>query len=171
MPSTMARSRNDQKMTMAFENMFPKASVAPGNGPLPIKAAYPVQAKTRNITGSLALESAAPNSSTAELVVRHGVRVRAPKDIIKHTPKSFVYVTVSSLRNTSQECGGRNATLINQRVRAVTSDFEQREISAEILILLGSGRASHTSEQSDDGAQSLKQHFKVVQLDLASGLD
>ena len=66
---------------------------------------------------------------------------------------------------------GRNSKLTNRRTRAVASYFEQRGISANRLILLGSGSAPHTSDQGADKAQSLKQNFEVVQLDLASGLD
>ena len=66
---------------------------------------------------------------------------------------------------------GHKSKLINRRTRAVASYFEQRGISANRLILLGSSSAPHTSAQGADNVQSLKQNFEVVQLDLASGLD
>jgi outer membrane protein OmpA-like peptidoglycan-associated protein len=91
--------------------------------------------------------------------------------IIKQNPESLIYVKVRSVQDTSQEYTGRNSNLTNRRTRAVASYFEQRGISANRLILLGSGSAPHTSDQGADEAQSPKQNFEVVQLDVASGLD
>src|SRR5216684_8443662 len=171
---------------MAFESMFRKASVAlvAGVYALFVEAASGVQAQTRVIAGSPIVGSGAPH--TAERVVLHGVRFRDRSDkidkcsmpvldyavqIIKQNPESLIYVKVRSVQDTSQEYTGRNSNLANRRTRAVVSYFEQRGVSANRLILLGSGSAPHTSDQSANKAQSLKRNFEVVQLDLASELD
>jgi outer membrane protein OmpA-like peptidoglycan-associated protein len=171
---------------MAFESIFRKASVAlvAGVYALFVEAASVVQAQTRVIAGSPIVGSGAPH--TAERVVLHGVRFRARSDkidkssvpvldyavqIIKRNPESLIYVKVRSDQGTSQEYTGRNSKLTNRRTQAVASYFERRGISANRLILLGSGSASHTSDQGADKAQSSKQNFEVVQLDVASGLD
>jgi outer membrane protein OmpA-like peptidoglycan-associated protein len=171
---------------MAFESIFRKASVAlvAGVYALFVEAASVVQAQTRVIAGSPIVGSGAPH--TAERVVLHGVRFRARSDkidkssvpvldyaaqIIKRNPESLIYVKVRSDRGTSQEYTGRNSELTNRRTQAVASYFEQRGVSANRLILLGSGSASRTSDQGADKAQSSKQNFEVVQLDVASGLD
>jgi outer membrane protein OmpA-like peptidoglycan-associated protein len=91
--------------------------------------------------------------------------------IIKQNPESLIYIKVRSVQDTSQEYTGRNSKLANRRTRAVVSYFEQRGISANRLVLLGSSNAPHTSDQGADKVQSLRQNFEVVQLDLASGLD
>ena len=173
---------------MAFESIFRKASVAlvAGACALFIEAASVVQAQTRVIAGSPTVGSGTPHVATAERIVLHGVRFRARSDkidrysvpvldyavqIVKQNPESIIYVKVRSVRDTSQEYTGRKSELINRRTRAVASYFEQRGISANRLILLGSSNAPHTSDQGADDVQSLKQNFEVVQLDLASGLD
>ena len=170
---------------MAFESIFRKASVAlvAGAFALFVEAASVVQAQTRVIAGSPIVGSGAPH--TAERIVLHGVRFRARSDkidkssvpvldyavqIIKRNPESLIYVKVRSDQGTSQDTG-RNSKLTNRRTQAMASYFERRGISANRLILLGSGSASHTSDQGADKAQSLKRNFEVVQLDLASGLD
>src|SRR5207245_2916560 len=123
--------------------------------------------------------------ATAERIVLHGVRFRARSDeidkrsmpvldyaaqIIKQNPESLIYVTVRSVRDTSQEYTGRKSTLINRRARAVASYFERRGISADRLVLLGSGSAPHAPDKGGDKTHSPRQHFEVVQLDLARGL-
>lgn len=172
---------------MAFESIFRKASVAlvAGAYALFVEAASVVQAQTRVIAGSPTVGSETRHA-TAERIVLHGVRFRARSDkidkysvpvldyavqIIKQNPESLIYVKVRSVQGTSQEYTGRNPRLINRRTRAVASYFEQRGISANRLILLGSSNAPHTSDQGADKTQSLKQNFEVVQLDLANGLD
>ncbi len=173
---------------MAFENIFRKASVAvvAGAYALSVEATSVVQAQTRVIAGSPIVGSGTSHVATAERIVLHGVRFRARSDkidkcsvpvldyavqIIKQNPESLIYVKVRPVRDTSQEYTGRKSKLINRRTRAVASYFEQRGISANRLILLGSRSAPHTSAQGADNVQSLKQKFEVVQLDLASGLD
>jgi outer membrane protein OmpA-like peptidoglycan-associated protein len=171
---------------MAFESIFRNASVAlvAGAYALFVEGTPVVQAQTRVIAGSSTVGSGAPY--TAERVVLHGVRFRAQSDkidkcsmpvldyaveIIKENPESFIYVKVRSVQDTSHEYNGRNSELTNRRTRAVANYFEQRGISANRLILLGSDSAPHTSEQGADKVQRLKQNFEVVQLDLANGLD
>ena len=173
---------------MAFETIFPKASLAlvAGAFALFVEAASVVQAQTRVIAGSLPVRSGAPCASTAERIVLHGVRFQAQSSridkssvpvldyavqIIKRNPESLIYVKVWSDQGTSQEYAGSNSKLTNRRTQAVASYFERRGISGNRLILLGSGSASHTSDQGADKAQSPKQNFEVVQLDVASGLD
>ena len=172
---------------MAFESIFRTASVAliAGAYALFVEAASVVQAQTRVIAGSPTVGSETPHVATAERIVVHGVRFRTRSDkvekcsvpvldyavqIIKQNPESLIYIKVSSVQDTSQEYTGRNSKL-NRRTRAVASYFEQRGISANRLVLLGSSNAPHTSDQGADKVQSLKQNFEVVQLDLASGLD
>ena len=171
---------------MDFKSIFRKASVAlvAGAYALFVEAASVVQAQTRVIAGLPIVGSGAPH--TAERVVLHGVRFRARSDkidkcsmpvldyavqTIKQNPESLIYVKVRSDQGTSQEYTGRNSKLTNRRTRAVARYFEQRGIYANRLILLGSGSAPHTSDQSANKAQSLKRNFEVVQLDLASELD
>ena len=173
---------------MAFESMFRKATVAlvAAAYALFVEAASVVQAQTRVIAGSPIVGSGAPHVAAAERVVLHGIRFRARSDkidkcsvpvldyavqIIKQNPKSLIYVKVRSHQDTSQEYNGRSSKLTNRRTRAVASYFEQRGISANRLILPGSGSALHTADHGADKVQSLKQNFEVVQLDLASGLD
>jgi len=173
---------------MAFESIFRKASVAlvAGAYALFIEAASVVQAQTRVIAGSPTVGSGTPHVATAERIVLHGVRFRARSDkidkcsvpaldyavqTIKQHPASLIYVKVRPAQDTSQEYTGRNFKLTNRRTRAVASYFEQRGISANRLILLGSGSAPYTFDQGADKAQSAKQNFEVVQLDLASGSD
>ena len=173
---------------MAFENIFRKASVAIIAGAFAffVEGASVVQAQTQVIAGSPLVRSGAPHVASAERIVLHGVRFRARSDkidkcsvpvldyavqIIKQNPESLIYVKVRSDQETSQEYTRRNSKLTNRRTQAVASYFEQRGISANRLILLGSGSASHTSDQGADKAQSQKQNFELVQLDLASGLD
>ena len=173
---------------MAFENIFRKASVAliAGAFALFVEGASVVQAQTRVIAGSPPVRSGAPYVATAERIVIHGVRFQAQSSridkssvpvldyavqIIKRNPESLIYVKVRSDQDTSQEYTGRNSKLTNRRTQAVASYFEQRGISTNRLILLGSGSAPHTSDQGADKAQSQKQNFEVVQLDVASGLD
>ena len=172
---------------MAFESIFRTASVAliAGAYALFVEAASVVQAQTREITGSPTVGSETPHVATAERIVLHGVRFRPRSDkidkcsmpvldyavqTIKQNPESLIYVKVRSVQDTSQDTD-RNSNLANRRTRAVASYFEQRGISANRLILLGSGSAPHTSDQSANKAQSLKRNFEVVQLDLASELD
>jgi outer membrane protein OmpA-like peptidoglycan-associated protein len=173
---------------MAFESIFRKASVAlvAGAYALFVEAASVAQAQTRVIAGSPTVGSGKPHVATAERIVLHSIRFRARSDkidkcsvpvldyavqIVKQNPESIVYVKVRSIRDTSQEYTGRKSKLTNRRTRAVASYLEQRGISANRLILLGSNNAPHTSDQGADDVQSLKQNFEVVQLDLASGLD
>jgi outer membrane protein OmpA-like peptidoglycan-associated protein len=173
---------------MAFESIFRTASVAliAGAYALFVEAASVVQAQTREITGSPTVGSETPHVATAERIVVHGVRFRTRSDkiekcsvpvldyavqIIKQNPESLIYIKVRSVQDTSQEYTGRNSKLTNRRTRALASYFEQRGISANRLVLLGSSNAPHTSNQGADKVQSLKQNFEVVQLDLASGLD
>ena len=173
---------------MAFEGIFRKASVAlvAGAYALFVQATSVVQAQTRVIAGPPTVGSEAPHVTTAERVVLHGVRFRARSDkidkcsvpvldyavqIIKQNPKSLIYVKVRSHQDTSQQYNGRSSKLTNRRTRAVASYFEQRGISANRLILPGSGSALHTADHGADKVQSLKQNLEVVQLDLASGLD
>ena len=173
---------------MAFKSMFHKASVALAVGAcaLFVEVAYLVQAQTPVIAGPPPVGSGAPYVATAERIVLHGVRFQAQSSridessvpvldyavqIIKRNPESLIYVKVRSDQGTSQEYTARNYNLTNRRTRAVVSYFEQRGVSANRLILLGSGSAPHTSEQGADKVQSLKQNFEVVQLDLVSGLD
>jgi outer membrane protein OmpA-like peptidoglycan-associated protein len=173
---------------MDFESIFRKASVAlvAGAYVLFVEAASVTQAQTRVIAGSRIVGSRTLHVATAERIVLHGVRFRARSDkidkcsmpvldyaveIIKQNPESLIYVKVRSVQDTSQEYTGRNSNLTNRRTRAVVSYFEQRGVSANRLILLGSGSAPHTSDQSANKAQSLKRNFEVVQLDLASELD
>ena len=170
---------------MAFESIFRKASVAlvAVAYALFAEAAPVVQAQTPGIAGSPIIGSGAPHA--AERVVLHGVRFRARSDkidlcsvpvldyavqIIKQNPESTIYVKVRSVQDTSRGFNGRNSKLTNRRTRAVASYFEQRGISANRLILLGSG-APHTFDQGADKVQRVKQNFEVVQLDLANGLD
>ena len=171
---------------MDFERIFRKASVAlvAVAYALFAEAAPVVQAQTRGIEGSPIVGSGAPHA--AERVVLHGVRFRARSDkidlcsvpvleyavqIIKQNPESIIYVKVRSVQDTSQGFNGRNAKLTNRRTRAVASYFEQRGISANRLILLGSGSTPHTFDQRADKVPRVKQNFEVVQLDLANGLD
>jgi outer membrane protein OmpA-like peptidoglycan-associated protein len=171
---------------MDFESIFRKASVAlvAGAYALFVEAAYVAQAQTRMIAGSPTAGSRTPDVATAERIVIHGVRFRARSDkiekcsvpvmdyavqIIKQNPESLI--KVRPVQDTSQEYTGRNSKLTNRRTRAVASYFEQRGISANRLILLGSSNAPYTSGHGPDNAQSLKQNFEVVQLDLANGLD
>ena len=173
---------------MAFESIFRKASVAlvAGAYVLFVEAASVVQAQTRVFAGSPLVRSGASYVATAERIVLHGVRFQAQSSridkssvpvldyavqIIKRNPESLIYVKVRSDQGTSQEYTGRNSKLTNRRTQAVASYFERRGISGNRLILLGSGSASHTSDQGADKAQSTKQNFEVVQLDVASGLD
>jgi len=173
---------------MAFESIFSKAGVAlvVGAFALFVEGASVVQAQTRVTVGSPIAGSGAPHVATAERVVLHGVRFRARSDkidkcsvpvldyavqIIKQNPESIIYVKVRSVQGTSQEYTGRNSKLINRRTRTVARYFEQRGISANRLILLGSGNAPHTSDQGAYKAHGPQQNFEVVQLDLASGLD
>jgi outer membrane protein OmpA-like peptidoglycan-associated protein len=173
---------------MAFEGIFRKASVAlvAGAYALFVQATSVVQAQTRVIAGPPTVGSEAPHVTTAERVVLHGVRFRARSDkidkcsepvlnyavqVIRQNPESFIYVKVHSAQDTSPEYTGRRSKLTNRRTRAVASYFQQRGISADRLILLGSSSAPRTSDQGADKAQSLQQNFEVVQLDLASGLD
>ena len=174
---------------MAFESIFRKASVAmiAGAFALFVEGASVVQAQTRVIAGSPPVRSGtAPYVATAERIVLHGVSFQAQSSridkssvpvldyavqIIKRNPESLIYVKVRSDQGTSQEYTGRNSKLTNRRTQAVASYFERRGISGNRLILLGSGSASHTSDQGADKAQSPKQNFEVVQLDVASGLD
>ena len=172
---------------MAFESIFRKVSVAmiAGAFALFVEGASVVQAQTRVIAGSPPVRSGAPYVATAERIVLHGVRFQAQSSridkssvpvldyavqIIKRNPESLIYVKVRSDQGTSQDTG-RNSKLTNRRTQAMASYFERRGISANRLILLGSGSASHTSDQGADKAQSSKQNFEVVQLDVASGLD
>ena len=171
---------------MDFESIFRKASVAliAGAYALFVEAASVVQAQTREIARSPIVGSGAPHA--AERVVLHGVRFRARSakidlcsvpvldyavQIIKQNPESLIYVKVRSVQDTSQEYTGRNSNLTNRRTRAVVSYFEQRGVSANRLILLGSGSAPHTFDQGADKVQRVKQNFELVQLDLANGLD
>ena len=173
---------------MAFENIFRKASVAMIAGAFAffVEGASVVQAQTRVIAGSPPVRSGAPHVASAERIVLHGVRFRARSDkidkcsvpvldyavqIIKQNPESLIYVKVRSVQETSQGYTRRNSKLTNRRTQAVASYFEQRGISTNRLILLGSRSAPHTSDQGADKAQSQKQNFELVQLDLASGLD
>ena len=172
---------------MDFESILRKASVAlvAGAYVLFVEAASVTQAQTRVIAGSRIVGSRTLHVATAERIVLHGVRFRARSDkidkcsmpvldyavqTIKQNPESIIYVKVRSIQDTSQDTD-RNSNLANRRTRAVASYFEQRGISANRLILLGSGSAPHTSDQSANKAQSLKRNFEVVQLDLASELD
>jgi outer membrane protein OmpA-like peptidoglycan-associated protein len=174
--------------TMAFESIFRKASVAlvAGAFALFVEAASVVQAQTRMIARSPLVRSGASYVSTAERIVLHGVCFQAQSDridkssvpvldyavqIIKQNPEPLIYVKVRSDQDTSQEYTRRNSKLTNRRTQAVASYFERRGISANRLILLGSGGAPHTFDQGSDKPQSLRQNFEVVQLDLASGLD
>src|SRR5260370_42524506 len=142
---------------MDFESIFRKASVAlvAGAYVLFVEAASGVQAQTRVIAGSPIVGSGAPH--TAERVVLHGVRFRDRSDkidkcsmpvldyavqIIKQNPESLIYVKIRSVQDTSQDTD-RNSNLANRRTRAVASYFEQIGISANRLILLGSGSAPH----------------------------
>jgi outer membrane protein OmpA-like peptidoglycan-associated protein len=172
---------------MSFESIFRTVSVVLIAGIYALFVAVPVaQAQTRVIAGAPIVRSGTPHVATAERIVLHGVRFRAQSDkidkrsmplldyaaqIIKRNPESFIYVKVRSAQDTSQEYAGRNSTLINRRTRAVASYFEQKGISANRLILLGSASAPYTSDSGADKGQKLKQNFQVVQLDLANGLD
>ena len=173
---------------MAIESIFRRTAVALVAGAylLFVEGDPLVHAQTRVTAGSSIVGSEAPRVATAERVVLHGVRFRPRSDeidkrsvpvlnyavqIIKQNPESLIYIKVRSVQDTSQEYTGRNSKLANRRTRAVVSYFEQRGISANRLVLLGSSNAPHTSDQGADKVQSLRQNFEVVQLDLASGLD
>ena len=173
---------------MAFESIFRKISVAmiAGAFALFVEGASVVEAQTRVIAGSLPVRSGVPHVATAERIVLHGVRFQAQSSridkssvpvldyavqIIKRNPESLIYVKVRSDQGTSQANTGRKSKLTNRRTQAMASYFERRGISPNRLILLGSGSASHTSDQGADKAQSSKQNFEVVQVDVASGLD
>ena len=99
---------------MDFESIFRKASVAlvAGAYALFIEAASVAQAQTRMIAGSPTVGSRTPDVATAERIVIHGVRFRGRSDkidkcsvpvldytvqIIKHNPKSLLYVKVRSV--------------------------------------------------------------------------
>jgi outer membrane protein OmpA-like peptidoglycan-associated protein len=171
---------------LAFASIFRKASVALAAGvyALFVDAASVVQAQTRVSAGSAIVRNA--HVATAERIVLHGIRFRTRSDkidkcsipvlnyavqVIKQNPDSLIYVKVRCVRDTNQECTSRNSKLTNRRTRAVASYFEQRGISANRLILLGSGSAPYTSNKGADNAQSPEQNLEFVQLDLASGLN
>jgi outer membrane protein OmpA-like peptidoglycan-associated protein len=173
---------------MTIQSIFRKASVmlVAGVYALFVEAIPVVHAQTRVIAGLPIVQSRMCHVAAAERIVLHGVRFQARSDkidersmplldyaakIIKHNPESLIYVTVRSVRDTRQQSTGRDSTLSNRRARAVASYFEQKGISADRLSSLGSSSAPHASDQSADRAQSQKQNFEVVQLDVANGLD
>jgi hypothetical protein len=125
---------------MAFESIFRKAIVVlvVGTYALFAEPASAVHAQTRVIAGSPTVGSG-NHVATVERIVLHGVRFRTRSDkidkcsvplldyavqIVKHNPKSLLFVKVCSVEGTSQEYTGRNARLINRRTRAVASYFE-----------------------------------------------
>jgi outer membrane protein OmpA-like peptidoglycan-associated protein len=175
---------------MAVENIFRKASAALAVGAyalfigaIPVaKAQVParVPAQVPAMEGSTTVGSAAPDAVSAERIVLHGLRFQAHSNkidkssvpmldyvvqIIKENPESLVYVKSRSDQHRSSEL--RSAELTNRRAQAVASYFEQKGISANRLVLLGSGSAPYTVNDGARKIQNLK-NFEVVQLDFAT---
>ena len=173
---------------MAIESIFRRTAVALVVGAylLFVEGDPLGHAQTRGTAGSSIVGSEAPRVATAERVVLHGIRFRPRSDeidkrsvpvlnyavqIIKQNPESLIYVKVRPIQDTSQGYKGRSYGLTDRRTRAVASYFEERGISANRLILLSSGSATYTHDEDAYKAHGLHQNLKVVQLDLASGLD